>query len=142
MTINPSTRTKRRGFGLAEVAVSAILLMVALVLVAQIVIGLAAERKAAEQRQRAFQEAANVMERVTSRTWDELTPEYAKGITLAVPTSSALRGGSVDVAIAPASGEPPAKKIAVEVRWRDRTGGPEAPVRLVSWVYHQGATKP
>ena len=135
------TQRHRRGFGIAEVAVSSILLVAALVLVAQMVVGMASERLATEHRQRAFQEAANVMERITARPWDELTPEFAKSIRLAPATLTTLRGGSVAVAITPDVGDTTAKKVAIEVRWLDRSGGPESPVRLVSWVYRRGESK-
>jgi len=136
------TQSKRRGFGIAEIAVSAILLATALVLVSQIAITLATERKGTERRQRAFQEAANVMERLTSRPWDELTPEAAKGMTLTPLTLAALREGSLSVVLTPVSGDPSAKKITVEVGWSNRSGGREAPVRLVAWVYHREGSKP
>ena len=53
-----SLRSHRRGFGIAEVALSVILLVVAMTLVAQSVIWLATERKATERRQLAVQEVA------------------------------------------------------------------------------------
>jgi hypothetical protein len=142
MTIDAPIRTRRRGFGTVEIAVSSILLVAAMVLVAQLAIGVAGERLATGRRQRAVQEAANVMERLTSRPWDELTPALAGSIALTPDTLAFLRGGSVAVAIAPELRDPSAKKIVVEVRWRDRSGGQAAPARLVAWVYRRGGNTP
>ncbi|HEX8202509.1 MAG TPA: prepilin-type N-terminal cleavage/methylation domain-containing protein, partial [Isosphaeraceae bacterium] len=56
----------RRGFTLVEMAAAAAILMVAMTLTVQLVGWVATERRAAEQRTRAIQEAANLMERLTA----------------------------------------------------------------------------
>jgi Tfp pilus assembly protein PilV len=128
-----------RGYGMVEVTLSSVLIVIALGLVVQTVGWLAAERRGAERRERATQEAANLMERLVDRPWDELTPESARSLTLSDAAQAVLRDGTLDVDVAPVPGPPPAKKITILVRWGDRDGGKAAPVRLVAWVHrHEG----
>jgi Tfp pilus assembly protein PilV len=131
-----------RGYGLIEVTISSLLIVVALGLVVQTVGWLAAERRGAERRERATQEAANLMERLADRPWDELTPESARSLTLSEPAQAVLRDGTLEVAVASIAGPPSAKKITILVRWGDRDGGKAAPVRLVAWVHRREGGRP
>ena len=65
MTVR-STRSRRRGSLLVEVAMAAVLLMIAMTLTVKVLGLVALERRASERRQRALFEVANVMERITS----------------------------------------------------------------------------
>ena len=132
-----SAHRRRGGYAMVELTISTLLIAAALAIVVQSVGWLAAQRRGAERRQRAIQEAANLMERLALRPWDELTPELARSLTLSPATSSALRDGMLDVAIAPGRGEPASKSVAITIRWGDRSGVPSAPVRLVAWVHRR-----
>lgn len=137
-------RRRRRGFAMVELTISTLLIAAALAIVVQTVGWLAAQRRGAERRQRATQEAANLMERLAARPWDELTPELARSLTLSPATAATLRDGALDVAIAPGRGEPASKSVAITIRWGDRSGTSAAPVRLVAWVHRRtpGGTTP
>jgi prepilin-type N-terminal cleavage/methylation domain-containing protein len=137
--MNPaaSHRAHRRGFGLVELSIATLLLAVAMAIVVQVAGWLAAERRGAERRQRAIQEAANLMERLTSRPWDELTPDLARSQALSPATAAVLRNGVLQVAIVPEAGKPTTKRIAIRLGWGDPAGGGPAPVRLVAWVHRR-----
>jgi hypothetical protein len=124
---------RRRGYGLLEMAIAALMLAVAMALVVQAASWLAAERRGAERRQRAVQEAANLMERLTSLPWDELTPGRAAAQTLSPATREILRDGSLTVDVSDEPGDPPARRVAIRIGW-----GSAAPVRLVAWVHRRG----
>jgi prepilin-type N-terminal cleavage/methylation domain-containing protein len=128
---------RRRGYGLIELTIATLLLAVAMTIVAQTAGWLSTERRGAERRQRALQEAANLMERLSSRPWDELTPELARAQVLTPATRAFLRDGTLDVVIIPETGDPPAKRITVRVYWGDPSAGLVAPVKLVAWVHHR-----
>lgn len=128
---------RRRGLALLELTISTLLLAAALVIAVQSLGWLASQRRGAERRQRAIQEAANLMERLSARPFDELTPELARSVALSPASAAVLRDGTLDVAIAPAPGEPTSKSITVTIRWGDRSGVGPAPVRLVAWVHRR-----
>jgi len=130
---------RRRGFTLIEVGVAGALLLVTMAMTAQALGWMAAERRAADRRREAVQEAANVLERLAARPWAELTPESARALRLSGPARRALPGGELAVDIAERDG---LKRIAVTVRWRGRSGGPEAPARLTAWVGRREGGRP
>ena len=132
---------RRRGFGIAEVAISSVLLVAAMVLAAQFATAVASGRLATGRRQRALQEAAHVMERLTSRPWDELTPALAGSIKLPPDANAFLHDGTVVVTIVVDPADPSAKKITVEVG-RGAPSNAPAPVRLVAWTYRRARAKP
>ena len=76
--IGRSTRARRRGSLLVEVAMATVLLMIAMTLTVKVLGFVALERRACERRQRAMLEVANLMERITAYPFDEVTPELAK----------------------------------------------------------------
>ncbi len=141
ITANRSKPGHRRGYGLIELTICAMLFVAAMGLMLGTASWVAAERRGAERRQVATQEAANLMERLAARPFDELTPESAKRLALSDHAKASLRDGSIDVVIAAIAGDVPARRITIEVRWRDRSGEPVAPVRLVAWVHRRGEVK-
>ncbi len=136
---SPSSRHRlhRRGFGLIEMTVAIMLLAVGMVVTVQVVGWVATERRAVERRERAALEASNLMERAAARPWDALTAEGLAPVGLADAARRALPGSAVSWAVAELDAPPRSKRVTLEVRWRDRAGRSEAPVRLVAWV-HRG----
>jgi Tfp pilus assembly protein PilV len=142
MVIEASKR--RRGSMLIEVTMASVILIM-IMSVALKVVGFAAhERLAAERRERALFEAANVMEKMAALPFDEITPERAGRMTLADDSRQRLPGCELTVLVSTVSSQAQAgaaKRIAVKVRWRDQSGQWEAPVRLTSWT-HAGRARP
>jgi prepilin-type N-terminal cleavage/methylation domain-containing protein len=126
---------KRSGFTLLEILVSCLLLAVLLTIGLQLAAAVAAQRKAAALRETALQEAANVMERLCSQRWEDLTAEAARRQWLSDEAARSLPGAAARVEIEPADDEPAAKRIGVEVRWEPASGKPSERVRLVAWKY-------
>jgi len=129
---------RRRGFGLIEMAISTLLLAAAMVATAQVIGWVALEGRAVARRERAVREAANLMERLASRGWDDLSPDSLSNLRLSGPTAAALPGSALDVRVATIEDAPARKRVTVEIRWNDRSGRPEATVRLVAWSYRRG----
>ena len=135
---SPSRGRSNRGFGLIELSIAAVMLAAAMVATVQVVSWVALDRRAVERRERAVVEASNILERITARPWDELETEKLATIMLAEPTAACLPGGSLDIKASTIEGPPARKKLAIEIRWRDRSGRTESPVRIVTWVYRRG----
>ncbi|MFO0891441.1 MAG: hypothetical protein U0790_20145 [Isosphaeraceae bacterium] len=128
---------RRRGSLLAEAAMSGVMLAIAMTLTVKVIGWAAMERRAADRRQWATQEACNVMERVTARPFEAVTSESVGEEALSPQARQLLPGGELRIEVAandPAGGEV-SKRVGVQVRWRDRSGGWDTPVRLTSWIY-------
>ena len=95
----------------------------------------AAQRRAAEERQTAIREAANLMERLGTVPFDRLTPEGVAAVQLSGEARRALPEAELEVQLSSPPGQPEAKRIVVLLRWQDRTGRFLRPVRLVAWRY-------
>ncbi len=135
-------KNRRRGSMLIEVTMATVILMM-IMSVALKVIGFAAhERLAAERRERALFEAANVMEKMAALPFDEITPDRAGRMSLSDTSRQRLPGCELTVqvsTVASAAPAGPAKRIAVKIRWRDQSGQWESPVRLTSWTHDRRA---
>ncbi len=137
-------RPQRRGFGLVEMGVAGILLATIIVIAAETVAWVAADRKATARREAATRKVANVVERALAHPWSEISGEalapLARSANDRKPTpSETLR---IAVTSAPDVGGRGAKKVVVEVRWPDRSKVAESPVRLVAWTFEPKGGKP
>ncbi len=116
-----------------------VLLVVAMTLTVKVLGWAAHDRRTAERRERAVVEAANVMERISAQPFEQLTPELAGRVTLSEAARESLPGAELAVDLQSGDGTGPAglaaKRIAVRLRWRGRSGSWEAPVRLTSWKF-------
>lgn len=132
----------RRGYVMVELVMATLLLAAAMVLTVQILGWLASERRAADRRERAALEAANLMEHLTAQPWDAITPEAAGALELSSSAHQALPGAELKATVTRTEGDPPAKRIGIALRWRNRSGQFEAPVRLTAWVHSPGRARP
>jgi hypothetical protein len=126
----------RRGSLLAEVAMATVMVMIAMTLTVKVLGYVGSQRRVADHRQRAVQEAANVMERITAYPYDEITGQRARQLTLSPSAQQSLPHAELAVAVMdeqPGAGRA-AKRISVRLRWHGRSGEWESPVRLTTWV--------
>jgi hypothetical protein len=124
---------------LVELTIAALLLGVAMTATVQILGWVAAERRSLERRQCAVQEAGNLMERLSARPWDRLPAAGVRDVTLSEPARRLLPGAELTVAVdePDRTGPVESKRIALRIRWRNRAGGWDAPVRLSAWTYRR-----
>jgi Tfp pilus assembly protein PilV len=127
---------RRRGSLLIELTVATAMLIIGMSLAVKVLGYAALQRRSAEQRQRALQEVANVMERITADPFDEVTPERARAMSISPSATSSLPGAELAVEVTPSQpgAGRSARRIAVRLRWRNRAGEWEAPVRLTTWI--------
>jgi prepilin-type N-terminal cleavage/methylation domain-containing protein len=126
---------RRRGFSMIEIAVASLLLAIAMTVTVQVLGWVAAERRAVERRQCALGEAANILERLAARPWKGLTAEAVKRVALSENARRTLPDAELTVGVNDSEREADARRIALAIRWRNRSGGWDAPVRLVAWTY-------
>lgn len=120
---------------------SAVMLMIAMTLTMKVLGWVAAERRTWDRRQWASQEVANLMERLTARPYESVTSSTVEKIGLSPQARQRLPDAELNVEVGengPAGGQD-SKRIEVRLRWHNRAGEWDAPVRLVSWVYRGGA---
>jgi hypothetical protein len=131
-----SGRPPRRGALLFEMAIAAAMLAVAMAMTVKVLGYAGRERRAADQRQRAIVEVANAMERITAEPFDAVTAERARRLSISPASAGSLPGAELAVEVSEESPGPgrSAKRIAVRLRWKGRSGEWEAPVRLVTWI--------
>jgi hypothetical protein len=133
----------RRGSLLAEVAISSTMLVIIMGMTVKLLGWAALERRTAEGREQAVLEAANVMEQLAARPFDEVTPQLASQCTLPASARAFLTDAELKVEIE--ENQPGAdrsvKRIAIQLRWRDRGGELVAPVRLTSWIERRRKTR-
>jgi hypothetical protein len=94
------------------------------------------QRRSADQRQRAILEVANVMERITADPFDEITAERARRVSISPVASGSLGDSELGIDVTEEQPGPgrSAKRIAIRLRWKGRSGEWEAPVRLTTWI--------
>ena len=127
---------RRRGYGMAEVAVALLLLMVAMNLMVRILGVVGTERRASDRRLWAVETASNVLERASSEPFDAVTAKAVRAIADEADVAKVLPGAAWDVAVeADKEATVVAKKIALRLRWKERSGEWTSPVRLSTWVY-------
>ena len=98
---------------------------------------ISAQRRRADHRQIALAEVENALDRVTSLPWDQVDEARLASRDLDNGIKSRLPEGTLAVIVRPVDGPPVGKRVTVEARWRTRSGLPDAPVRLVGWVYRR-----
>ena len=117
------------------------LVAVAMTATVQVLGWVAHERRAVERRQWAVQEVANLMERVSALPWDQVTPESARALALSEAVRGKLPGPELTIEVDPKDAERGTKRLAIRLRWRNRSGAWEAPVRLTAWIARQGGAR-
>jgi Tfp pilus assembly protein PilV len=131
---NRSRRRHRGAFTACEVALAVFLLAVAMTTTVQVLGWVASERRAVERRQLAIQEVANLMEHVTAQPWDQVTPDSARALSLSEEIRRALPGPELTIDVQESDAPLAEKRVAIRLRWHNRAGLWEAPVRLSAWI--------
>ena len=136
--MNCEAASGRLGMTLVEVIVSGILLGAVMTIAVPTLSWVVRERRAADRRLQALFAVENVMERFTTRKWDEISDDSAKQIELSQAIRDQLPGAVLKCAVHTKPNAPDEKRIAMELTWSGRMGKALAPVRLTTWVYRGG----
>ncbi len=128
---------RRTGFTITEVAVATVLISVLLVVVAQTMALVVQQRRTSQYHVIATEEAANVIELLMSRPYDQLTPDSVKSVKLSPTARDALPSASLRVELLPIDDVPRCKRVTVEIAWAASSDGMAKPIRIVAWKYGQ-----
>lgn len=118
-----------------EVVVACGLAAVLMAVSVQMLTLMATQRRDVERRAIAQQEAANLIERVASIPFEQLTPDSLQSLTIDPEVARLLPAAKASLSLAAEPGPTPAKRVAVEVSWIGVGKRRELPVRLTSWVF-------
>jgi hypothetical protein len=115
---------------------AAVMLAIVMTLTVKVLGYAGQQRRSADQRQRAILEVANVMERITAEPFEEVTAERARRLSISPAAAGSLTGSELAVEVTEEQPGPgrSAKRVAVRLRWKGRSGEWEAPVRLTTWI--------
>ena len=123
---------KRTGFTLLELTVTAAIIGVLVVIVAQCIALSLRERARMATRLAATELAANVLEEARAQPLAKLDKTWAEGRKIPSELAGLLHEGKIDVAVETVSELPSARRVSVEVRWRFEEHLPLQSVRLTT----------
>jgi hypothetical protein len=126
----------RRGVVLLEIIAAFGLMAVLVAVCLQMLSVTALARRAVERRAVALQEATNLLERVSTLPWSDITAERLSKFDVAPSVREILPGVAARLAVeATGDAGPPAKQIRVEITWSNAAGDTDAPLCLCAWTY-------
>jgi hypothetical protein len=137
--MKPPLKSRPRGYGLTEVAMAVMILMVALTLTVKALHLVGVQRRAADRRIWAAQTLSNAMERITDVPFEDVTESRAHEVTGAMHAERTLPQAKWEIAVVgEQSGPIRTKRVSLNLRWRDRSGATDGPARLSAWVFDGG----
>ena len=128
------SRRPSRAFTVLETTLSVALLAVAMTTTVQILGWVAYQRRSVERRECAIQEVANLMEHLATEPWERVTAQSTAKSSLSGEARRKLPGAELAIDVAetdPGLGE---KRLSIRLRWRNRAGDWDAPVRLTAYI--------
>lgn len=130
---------RRHGSTLIEVSIAAGLVAVAMIAVAQLLAVAARQDRSIEHRQLAAQEAANSLELVLARPWNELNSEWLQSLSLSPQSERLLPDGKLVCELETLAEEPAVKKVVTTVTWK-ATAHERNQLKLCAWRFQSERT--
>ena len=131
------TARRLRGVTILELIVTLGLLGVMLATLAPTLTWVHAQRRAANQRELATQELANLLERFMSHPWEEIISENTSEIELVTEIAARLPNAELIATVTEDSNEPISKQVKLELDWTNPQGDRVRPIRLSAFVHQQ-----
>lgn len=126
---------RHRGAMLFELLVATVVLGTALTISAKLAGFSHAQYRSDAHRALALDEAANLMERIAALPADEITAERVAEFQLSESVTKALRDARLTIDVHDEPGDLPTRRVSLAIRWRNRGGQDDAPVRLTTWMF-------
>ena len=108
--------------------------MALVVIVAQLLVMAAQQRRLSRQYAIATQEAGNLMEAVNSRSWDATGSKALTTLALSEACRGQLPEANLTVDVAEEKTD--VRRITVRIEWQNTPERPRDCVRLVGWRFH------
>jgi type II secretory pathway pseudopilin PulG len=125
----------RRGFTLAEMIATFVLLSAAISVAAPLLVTVSRQRVAIEQRQFAIQHAGNLLEVSAARPWTELPAGRQVLADAPADLERLLPELEQTLTVKELPEKPVSRQLTVSVRWRGHSGVAVEPVQLSAWVF-------
>lgn len=133
----PDKEHRPSGFTLTETICSMIILGALLVFMVTSFRLVDVQTRRTEMHQLAMNEASNLMENLSSRSWNDLTPETAKSVKISESTRNMIPDAKLSAEIIQPEQTPDAKKISIQISYKHLPGQADPVVSLTTWVYQQ-----
>ena len=132
----------RGGFTLIEMIATCGLLAAVIAFIMPLLLVIHAERRATEQRQFALQHLANLLERPSLISWNELPVGPMKAPELSADLVAVLPGAEHSLEVRNVSDDENARQIVARIRWLKRAELYYPEVQLVRWVTRSEEAQP
>lgn len=125
----------RRAFTIVELVGTCFLMGIMLTVTVPMLLVVARERRALEQRQFALQHLENLLERTVSHPGSDLTIGKQELPEADADLLAILPGMERSLVIKPIEGEQSAQLVVASIRWQTAQGGLNRPMQLSAWIY-------
>lgn len=127
----------RRGFTLLELTTACAMFVVVALVVAELIHVITRQERSADARQAALRAVANRLEQLQARDWDDL-PVAKTHETLPDDVQLLLKSARMQTEVTAVEAGA-ARKIRVQIDWRDPAGNWLSPVALSAWKHRPGS---
>ena len=124
-----------RGATLVELVISGMLLSSMMLIVVPMLKLVHGQGRFTDERQEALAEVTNIMERIVTAPFDELSTAQLKRYRVSRHVARQLREPQLRISAVAESGRKETVRIEIELDWIGRTARRERPVRLIAWVH-------
>ena len=126
---------RRPGLTLSELVIASAIAVTAMIGIAQLMYQVTRQYRVTVCRNLVSQEAANIMEDLMSRPWNEITAEEPPAIELSPACLQAVPDAQLELAIAAEEEQEDSRRITIQIHWQTHSTTPTAPTQLVAWRY-------
>ena len=137
-----TTSRPRKGLTLSELVIAVAIAVAATAGVAQLVYQATGQYRVMSRQQIVAQEAANIMEDLMSRPWNEIAGDEQVSAELSPLCRQAVPGAQLQLKIVPDDSQEDVRRITVEIDWASNAAGRAQPIRLVAWRYRNREVTP
>lgn len=137
----PLNHKRQSGFTIVEMVVSMILLTAVMGTLLPTLRWISAERRSATQRQFAQLQVNNLLERISQLSWSQLTAETLNELQSTQDSHGFLRDEKLEISLSMTESPVPAKRVHLELAWRNRVDDFVAPVRLTAYFFQPSPAK-
>lgn len=131
----------RHGTTFSELLIAMLLAMAAMAGIAKLMTVAAKQYRILDLRSAASLEAANVMDDLMSRPWNEVTPDKQANIQMSAMFCQMIPKATLAVTILPEKDSKDVHKLTVRIDLSDAVNQ-RKPVQLVAWRYRDPESRP
>ena len=133
--VRHNSKFGRRGLTLSELIIAAAITVAAMVGIAQLMYQVTRQYRVVTCRNLAAEEAANIMEDLMSRPWNEIAAKEPPSIEFSPACRQAAPDAELQLEIVPEEGQEDIRRITVQIHWMTNSTQQAEPIQLVAWRY-------